>query len=154
LAQLSEAAGIQIVGVLGRSGARGRGRCDPGCVHALRPRASRWFDDGKVRALAVVAPERLAGWPDVPTFRELGYDIDFRGFVGLAAPAKTPKPIIDYLNKELNAVVQSEAFKQSVGELGMTVPVDNTPEQYDAYLRAETVRQGEIAKLAGAALQR
>jgi tripartite-type tricarboxylate transporter receptor subunit TctC len=32
---------------------------------------------------------------------ELGYDIDFRGFVGLAAPAKTPKPIIDYLNQEL-----------------------------------------------------
>jgi tripartite-type tricarboxylate transporter receptor subunit TctC len=51
-------------------------------------------------------------------------------------------------------VVQSEAFKQSMGELGMTVPLDNTPEQYDAYLRAETVRQGEIAKLAGAALQR
>jgi hypothetical protein len=36
-------------------------------------------------------------------------------------------------------VVQSEAFKQSMGELGMTVPLDNTPEQYDAYLRAETV---------------
>jgi tripartite-type tricarboxylate transporter receptor subunit TctC len=44
-------------------------------------------DDGKVRALAVAAPHRIAGWPDVPTFRELGYDIDFRGFVGLAAPA-------------------------------------------------------------------
>ena len=102
----------------------------------------------------MAAPERLAGWPDVPTFRELGYDIDFRGFVGLAAPAKTPKPIIDYLNKELNAVVQSEAFKQNMGELGMTVPLDNTPEQYDAYLRAETVRQGEIAKLPGAALQK
>ena len=111
-------------------------------------------DDGKVRELAVAAPERLAGWPDVPTFRELCYDIDFRGFVGLAAPAKTPTPVIDYLNKELNAVVQSEAFKQSMGELGMTVPLDNTPEQYDAYLRAETVRQGEIAKLTGAALQK
>ena len=82
----------------------------------------------KVLALAVAAPERLAGWPDVPTFRELGYDIDFRGFVGLAAPAKTPKSIIDYLNKELNAVVQSEAFKQSMGELGMTVPVDKVGE--------------------------
>ena len=111
-------------------------------------------DDGKVRALAVAAPKRLTGWPDVPTFGELGYDIDFRGFVGLAAPAKTPKPIIEYLNKELNAVVQSEPFKQSMGELGMTVPADNTPERYDAYLRSETVRQGEIAKLTGAALQK
>ena len=51
-------------------------------------------------------------------------------------------------------MVQSEPFKRSVGELGMMVPADNTPEKYDAYLRAETVRQGEIAKLTGAALQK
>jgi tripartite-type tricarboxylate transporter receptor subunit TctC len=111
-------------------------------------------DDGKVRALAIAAPQRLASWPDVPTFRELGYDIDFRGFVGLAAPTRTPKPIIDYLSKELNAVTQSDPFKQRMGQLGMTVPADNTPEKYDAYLRAETVRQGELAKLTGAALQK
>ena len=90
----------------------------------------------------------------MPTFRELGYDIDFRGFVGLAAPRRTPKAIIDYLNKELNAVGQSDLFRERMGELGMTAAVDNTPENYDAYLRAETVRQGEIAKLTGAALQK
>jgi tripartite-type tricarboxylate transporter receptor subunit TctC len=87
----------------------------------------------------------VSGWPDVPTFRELGYDIDFRGFVGLAAPGRTPKTTIDYLNRELNAVVQSDLFKQRMDELGVTVPADNTPEKYDAYLRAETARQGEIA---------
>ena len=53
-------------------------------------------DDGKVRPLAVASPARIPAWPDVPTFKELGYDIDFRGFVGLSAPVKTPKPIVEY----------------------------------------------------------
>ena len=60
-----------------------------------------------MRALAVASPKRLDGWPDVPTFIEQGYKIDQRGFVGLAAPAKTPKPIIEFLSKHLNEVVQS-----------------------------------------------
>jgi tripartite-type tricarboxylate transporter receptor subunit TctC len=157
LAQLNEAAGIEIVGVPYRGSGEAAREVAAGAIQGVftfYAQGKPLVDDGKLRALVVAAPERLAGWPDVPTFRELGYDIDFRGFVGLAAPAKTPKPIIEYLNKELNAVVQSEAFKQNMGELGMTVPLDNTPEQYDAYLRAETVRQGEIAKLTGAALQK
>ncbi|MEW6454563.1 MAG: tripartite tricarboxylate transporter substrate binding protein [Pseudomonadota bacterium] len=110
-------------------------------------------DDGKVRALAVAAPKRLPDWPDVPTLRELGYNIDFRGFVGLAAPAKTPKPIVEYLNKQLNAVVQSDLFKKRMAELGMAPPpaAENTPEKYDAYIREEIVKQGEIAKLSGQA---
>ena len=157
LAQLNEAAGIQIVGVPYRGSGEAAREVAAGAIQGaftFYAQGKPLVEDGKVRALAVAAPKRLAGWPDVPTFGELGYDIDFRGFVGLAAPAKTPKPIIEYLNKELNAVVQSEPFKQSMGELGMTAPADNTPERYDAYLRAETVRQGEIAKLTGAALQK
>jgi tripartite-type tricarboxylate transporter receptor subunit TctC len=116
-------------------------------VFAFFSQAKPLADDGKVRALAVAAPERLAAWPDVPTFQELGYKVDFRGFVGLSAPVKTPKPIIEYLNKQLNAVVQSDAFKARAGALGMTVPADNTPAKYDAFIRQEIVRQGEIAKL-------
>ena len=59
---------------------------------------------------------------------ELGFpNFDSRGFVGLAAPAKTPAPIIAYLNKALNDVVQSEDFKSRMAALGMTVPADNTP---------------------------
>jgi tripartite-type tricarboxylate transporter receptor subunit TctC len=110
-------------------------------------------DDGKVRVLAVAAPTRVAAWPDIPTFQELGYKIDFRGFVGLSAPAKTPKPIIEYLSKQLNEVVQSDMFKSRMAALGMSVPPasENTPAKYDAFLRQEIVRQGELAKLAKAA---
>jgi tripartite-type tricarboxylate transporter receptor subunit TctC len=107
-------------------------------------------DDGKVRPLAVAAPVRIPAWPDVPTLRELGYDIDFRGFVGLSAPLKTPKPIIELLNTKLNEVLQSADFKSRMAALGMTPPpaAENTPEKYDAFIRKETMRQGELAKLA------
>jgi tripartite-type tricarboxylate transporter receptor subunit TctC len=121
-------------------------------VFAFYSQAKPLVDDGKVRALAVAAPQRIPAWPNVPTFNELGYKIDFRGFVGLSAPVKTPKPIVEYLNKQLNAVVQSEDFKKRMAALGMAAPpaAENTPAKYDAYLRKETVRQGEIAKLTGA----
>ncbi|TMJ33266.1 MAG: tripartite tricarboxylate transporter substrate binding protein, partial [Alphaproteobacteria bacterium] len=80
----------------------------------------------------------------------LGFpNFDYRGFVGLAAPAKTPAPIVVFLNKELNAVVQSQPFRERMEALGMTVPADNTPEKLADYMRNETVRQGALAKLSG-----
>jgi tripartite-type tricarboxylate transporter receptor subunit TctC len=107
-------------------------------------------DDGKVRALAVAGPRRIAGWPDVPTFAELGYqNFDHQGFVGLAAPAKTPKEIIAFLHKHLDEVVQSETFKMRMEALGMSVPADNTPEKFAAYMRAKIAHNGELAKLSG-----
>ena len=152
LAQLNSAAKTEIVGVPYRgSGEAARavaGSAIQG-VFTFYSQAKPLADAGQVRALAVASPTRIATWSEVPTFEELGYKIDFRGFVGLAAPAKTPKPIIEYLNKQLNEVVQSEAFKKRMVELGMTVPADNTPEKYDAFIRREIERQREIAKLSG-----
>ena len=81
---------------------------------------------------------------------ELGYpNFDHRGFVGLAAPAKTPPSVIAYLNKQLNEVVQSAAFRKRMEALGMTVPADNTPEKFVAFMRRETARQAALAKLSG-----
>jgi tripartite-type tricarboxylate transporter receptor subunit TctC len=81
---------------------------------------------------------------------ELGYpNFDHRGFVGLAAPAKTPASVVAYLNKQLNEVVQSEAFRKRMEALGMTVPAGNTPEYLVAFMRRETVRQETLAKLSG-----
>jgi tripartite-type tricarboxylate transporter receptor subunit TctC len=81
---------------------------------------------------------------------ELGFaNFDYSGFVGLAAPAKTPAPIIAYLNKALNDVVQSKEFRDRMAALGMTVPADNTPERLADLMRRETVRQGELAALTG-----
>ena len=155
VAQINNAAGINIVPVPYRGSGEAARAVATGAIQGVftfYSQAKPLVDDGKLRALAVAAPQRIAGWPDVPTFVELGYKIDFRGFVGLSAPAKTPKPIIEFLNKKLNEVVQSDLFKSRMAELGMSVPKDNTPEKYDAYMREEIVKQGEIAKLTGQAL--
>ena len=154
VALLNAAAGTSIVSVPYRGSGEAARAVTGGQIQGVFTffsQAKPLVDDGKLRALAVAAPKRLPDWPDVPTFAELGYKIDFRGFVGLAAPAKTPKPVIDYLNKQVNAVVQTDLFRKRMGELGMSVPAaaDNTPEKYEAYIRAEIVKQGEIAKLMG-----
>ena len=108
-------------------------------------------DTGKLRALAIAGPKRMEAWPDVPTLPELGFKIDTRGFVGLGAPARTPKPIVAFLNKNLNEVLQTDRFKKPMAELGMAPPppTDNTPEKFDKFMRDEIARQGGLAELTG-----
>jgi tripartite-type tricarboxylate transporter receptor subunit TctC len=153
LTQLNALAKTEIVGVPYRgSGEAARNVVSGGIqgAFAFYSQAKPLADDGKVRALAVASPQRIAGWPDVPTMAELGYpNFDHRGFVGLAAPAKTPKAVISYLNKQLNDVIQTEAFKKRMAALGMTVPSDNTPEKFAEFMRAQTERQAAFAKLSG-----
>ena len=146
LAQLNSFAQTEIVGVPYRgSGEAARnvaGSAIEGAF-AFFSQAKPLVDDGKLRALAVASPQRIAAWPDVPTMPELGYpDFDYRGFVGLAAPAKTPLPIVTFLNQRLNEIIQSQPFQERMQALGMTVPVHNTPAGFLDFMRRETARQG------------
>jgi tripartite-type tricarboxylate transporter receptor subunit TctC len=68
---------------------------------------------------------------------------------GLAAPGKTPAPVIAFLNKHLNDTINSASFRGRMEPLGMTIPADNTPEKFAAYMRTEMARQAELAKLSG-----
>jgi tripartite-type tricarboxylate transporter receptor subunit TctC len=153
LTQLNSLAKTEIVAVPYRGSGEAARNVAAGGIQgafAFYSQAKPLADDGKLRALAVASPQRIVAWPDVPTLEELGYpNFDYRGFVGLAAPANTPTPIIAFLNKHLNEVIQSEGFRQRMEALGMTVPADNTPEKMVAFLRRETARQGELAKLSG-----
>lgn len=109
-------------------------------------------EGGKVRALAVASPKRMASWPEIPTMSEAGFaGFDHSGFVGLAAPGKTPAPILAFLNKHLNEAVGLPAFRKRLDPLGMTAPnpATNTPESFAAFMRREIARQAELAKLSG-----
>ncbi len=153
LAQLNDLAKTAIAGVPFNGSGEAARNVSPSGVQgafAFYAQAKPLADAGKVRALAIASPERIATWPEVPTMRELGFpNFDYRGFVGLAAPAKTPAPIIAYLNKALNDVVQSEDFKSRMAALGMTVPAEITPEGLADYMRREVKHQGELAALTG-----
>ena len=154
LAQLNKAAQVQIQAVPYR-GSGDAAQPLPAARSRARSRSTRRRSRSPMTArcarVAVASPKRLEGWPDVPTFTEQGYKIDQRGFVGLAAPAKTPKPIVDFLSKHLNEVVQSAEFKKRMAVLGMAPPpaADNTPEKFDKFMREEIARQGELAEMSG-----
>ena len=75
---------------------------------------------GELRAVAVSSGKRFAGLPDVPTMMESGVkDFDVNAWNGLAAPAKTPKAIIDRLNKEVNAVLALPDVQKRFQDLGI-----------------------------------
>ena len=153
LAQLNALAKTEIAGVPYAGSGEAARNVSPSGVQgafAFYAQAKPLADGGKVRALAIAMPYRIVTWPEVPTMQELGFpNFDYRGFVGLAAPAKTPASIIAYLNRELNDVVQSPDFRSRMEALGMTVPAKNTPELLVDYMRRETKRQGELAALTG-----
>jgi tripartite-type tricarboxylate transporter receptor subunit TctC len=154
LAQLNAAAKTQITAVPYRGQGDAAAAVASGAIQgsfAFYSQAKPLADDNRVRPLAVAGPKRLGAWPDVPTMAEAGFEIDQRGFVGLAAPAKTPKPIVALLNKTLNEVVQSDVFKSRMGALGMAPPpaIENTPEKFEKFMREEVGRQGELAELSG-----
>jgi tripartite-type tricarboxylate transporter receptor subunit TctC len=104
---------------------------------------------GKLRAIAVAAPERLAAIPDVPTVAESGVkDLDIVQYYGLAAPAGTPRPIIDRLNKELRAVLSADDVKQRIiGDGGG--PMASTPEEYAANIQKEEGKWAALIKQLG-----
>lgn len=112
--------------------------------------ARQYHDDKRARAIAVAQPKRFSAWPELPTMVEQGFPgFDHGGFVGLAAPAKTPKEVVAYLNKHLNEALASPELRKRFEALGMTVPVaaENTPEKFKAFMVKETERQSELAKL-------
>jgi tripartite-type tricarboxylate transporter receptor subunit TctC len=112
--------------------------------------AKQLHEGGRARAIAITSAQRFAGWPELPTMAELGFPpIVHTGFVGLSAPSKTPTDVIALLNKTLNTVIDTPAFRKRMEPLGMSVPAPNTPETLRDYMRRETANQAELAKLPG-----
>jgi tripartite-type tricarboxylate transporter receptor subunit TctC len=103
---------------------------------------------GKLHAIAVAAPERLAAIPDVPTAAESGLPgLDIVQYYGLAAPGGTPGPIIERLNEALRAVVTSEDVTQRIIADGGG-PLASTPDAYAANIQREEGKWAAlIAKL-------
>ena len=104
---------------------------------------------GKIKALAVAAPQRLAAIPDVPTTAESGLPgLDIVLYYGLVAPAGTPKSIIERLSKELRTIVNSEDVKQRIIADGGG-PLASTPEEYAANIAREEGRWAALIKKLG-----
>ena len=104
---------------------------------------------GRVRALATTGAKRLEILADLPTVAEAGVaGFENSTWSALGAPAKTPRPVIDRLNKEINAVLQLAEVREAARLEGSTV-TGGTPEQFGDYLKAELAKFGKLVKAAG-----
>ena len=105
--------------------------------------------DGKLLALAVSTPRRIAALPDVPTIAEAGYPGgEFNFWVGMLAPAKTPRELIAKVNAEVNKALQQPDVIERLAKLGAE-PMLMNPAQFDAFIRREHDELGKVLRDAG-----
>jgi tripartite-type tricarboxylate transporter receptor subunit TctC len=113
------------------------------------PAAAAQIKAGKLRALAVLAPQRSAALPDVPTATEAGLpDFDVTTWYGLLAPAATPRPIIARLNAEIVQTMREPELNGRLAAMAVD-PVTSTPEEFAVYIRQEAAKWGEVVRTAG-----
>ena len=104
---------------------------------------------GKLRALAIGDLKRSPSLPSLPTVAESGVPgYQALQWMGLVAPAKTPRAIIERLYKETSRLVQSPELRDRLLEIGND-PVGSTPEQFSAFIKAEIPKWAKIARGAG-----
>ena len=104
---------------------------------------------GRLRALAVTTAQRWPGAPELPTMQEAGVPgFEITQWYGLLAPAKTPQPVVDKLNKEIARILHQPDVKEKLATDGAEA-VGNTSEQWGTHIRAEVVKYGKLVKQMG-----
>ena len=113
------------------------------------PAAAPHIRARKLRALAVVAPQRSSALPDVPTAAEAGLPgFEVTTWYGVLAPAGTPRAIVERLNTELGRIMLAPELQPRLADMA-TEPRSGTPEAFAAYLREETAKWGKVIRDAG-----
>jgi tripartite-type tricarboxylate transporter receptor subunit TctC len=115
-------------------------------MHTTTVTAENQIKAGRVRVVALASAKRQALLPDVPTLAEAGIkDAEAIVWFGMAAPAKTPRAIIDKLNAESNRILQMPDVKRRLDELGLEVQ-GGTPEQFATFVKKEAERLQRLIK--------
>jgi tripartite-type tricarboxylate transporter receptor subunit TctC len=113
----------------------------PSCIEHIRA--------GRVRGLAVTTASRLDAVPDLPTIGEFIKGYEATAWYGLGAPRQTPKPIVDRLNREINAVLAEPRMKARFDELGCVL-IAGSPGEFEKLIAEETEKWGKVVKFSGA----
>ena len=103
---------------------------------------------GKLKAIAVMAPQRVAQAPNVPTMAEAGVDMGSGTWLGLLAPAKTPKPIVERLQREVAALITTPEMRKLFEERSI-VAVGNSPDEFGRLIQTEATQWRQLAQQIG-----
>ncbi|HEY2630179.1 MAG TPA: tripartite tricarboxylate transporter substrate binding protein [Usitatibacter sp.] len=113
---------------------------------AVPSTAQPHVESGKLRALAVTGPVRLATMPDVPTVAESGYPgFEAMNWYAFVAPAKTPREILDFWNRELVKVLKDPTIRSELAKHGLE-PQPGTREELARYIDRETEKWGKVVR--------
>ena len=105
---------------------------------------------GKLRGLAVTGSRRSRAAPELPTIAESGFPgYEANNWLGLLVPARTPRPIIERLNRETVALFQQPDVREKMAAQGGDTET-GSPEQFAAYIRSETRKWAKVIKDSGA----
>jgi len=111
--------------------------------------AMTYVKAGRLVPIAVSSAQRTPSLPDVPTFIEAGIpDFDASSWVAILAPAGTPRPVIEKLNRDLNAVLTDPAIVEKLATLGI-VATPGSPQQLADQIRGDLAKYGQVVKAAG-----
>jgi len=111
------------------------------------------IQSGQVRALAVTTLKRTAVFPELATVDELGLKgFDATTWHGLVAPSRTPKDVITTLHRATVSALGDATVRKSLGDLGVDI-AGGTPEEFNAYIKAEIPKWTAIVKASGATLE-
>lgn len=104
---------------------------------------------GKIRLIGVAGEQRLPALPDVPTFIEQGF-AGFTGstWAGMLAPAGTPPGVVQRMADEVARIIKSDETRAKLDAMG-TFPAGSTPQEFDAFITAETTKWGQVIQTAG-----
>jgi tripartite-type tricarboxylate transporter receptor subunit TctC len=115
-------------------------------IPAVRPHIL----SGKLRGLGIAILQRSPYLPDLPTIAEQGYPkFEAVGWIGIAAPARTPVAVLDKLNAEMVRILNQPDVKERLAVLAFT-PVPGTRAEFDAYIKSEIAKWGKAVKDSGA----
>lgn len=127
------------------------GRVDAICDQISSSQAH--IQSGKLRALAVAAPERLASLPEVPTFEELGLpDVNSMAWYGIMTPKGTPQSIIDKVNTALNKALGSESMISALKATG-SIPIGGTQQDFADIINDDSEKIGHVVKTRNISIQ-
>jgi tripartite-type tricarboxylate transporter receptor subunit TctC len=105
---------------------------------------------GRLRGLGIGSAQRSPFLPEVPTIAESGFPgFEAVGWIGIAAPAKTPAAILDKLNAEIVRIINTPEMKERLATLAFT-PVGDTRRQFSSFIQSEIAKWGKAVKESGA----
>ena len=101
------------------------------------------YKGGQIKAIGISSDTRYASVPEIPTFKEQGFDVVASEWYGVLAPAGTPKPIIEKLNKELKRIMAMPGMGDRLAAIEL---MTTSPEELTSYIKTETDRWGTLIR--------